>query len=260
MFLRLWKIEVIRLVLRGRFIASFGALALIGLGLMFFSTGGTYQAPDASGAWTAWSAVLELAVRIFLLAPVFVGFVVGNSLAEDRATGYLNFMAARVERKSVLVAAKCLGITTAAFIGGIGVMALFVLSAFFIYPSSPFDPSVASFNKELFSACPFLYLTAIAIMAGLSMAAMAGVATFASIWFRNPYVVGAMPIGYMFLSILLPKIDLWKYLSLSGTYLSFSSITAYWTAHLLMALGGTIILSPESSFRRKITTIFGRSK
>lgn len=248
MTLRLAFMELNRLATRPRYIVMFLSLALLGVGLIVFSTGGLYQAPDANGKWTAWSGLLQIALPINVLMPLFIGFITGASLAEDRATGYQQFMQLRTNSRTQFIIGKSAGMISASFIGAVGSFALLSAVTFMFLPGYPIDPNIASFNKELFGQSPYLYLGLIAIMIGLSASAMSGVACIASILIKNPYIVGSVPIGFLLSSTVLESIAKFKYfeiftmLSIGSPEFTFSNLAFAWLLYILLFYGLTIFL------------------
>jgi len=258
-------IELKRLMTRPIYLIAFTVLILLGMGLIYFSVGdggpagpGEFAAPDASGYWTAWSALLRVALPVFLLIPVFIGFIAGASLAEDRHSGYWQFALVRVNSRIKWVFGKIAGIFAASFAGTSLSFLLLALFSFLLYPSAPLDASIASFNEEFFGNSPYLYLGSVAVMLGLGAGAMAGFSCLASIWIKNPYVVGALPFAFLLFSLVpysltrLQLFDLFSLLSLQSTYLSFESITFSWLVYLIICYGGAIIFfGRESIFNNK---------
>ena len=159
-------IELKRLMTRPIYLIAFTVLVLFGMGLTYFTIGdgvptdgpGRLAAPDASGYWTAWSALLTVALPVFLLIPVFIGFVAGASLAEDRLSGYWQFALIRANSRIKWVCGKIAGIFAASFAGSSLSFLLLALFSFLLYPSAPLDADIVRFNQEFFSNSPYLYL------------------------------------------------------------------------------------------------------
>jgi len=258
-------VELKRLMTRPIYLIAFVVLILFGMGLIYFTVGdggpagpGELAAPDASGYWTAWSALLTVALPVFLLIPVFIGFIAGASLAEDRHSGYWQFALIRVNSRLKWVFGKIAGIFAASFVGSSLSFLLLAVFSFLLYPSAPLDAGIVRFNQELFISNPYLYLGLVAVMLGLGAGTMAGVACLASIWIKNPYAVGAFPIAFLLFSIVpysltrLQILDLFSLLSLQRTGLSFENITFSWLTYLMVCYGGTIIFfGRESIFNNK---------
>lgn len=248
MVFRLALIEFKRLVTRRRYSIIFSLLALFGIGLILFSTGGLHGAPDEGGEWTAWSVLLQVALPIFILTPIFIGHITGSSLAEDSSSGYQKFLEIRVNSHVKFISGKILGIISASFFGGLLAYLLIVLFAFFMYPRTPIDLNIARFDTGLFGSSPYLYLVFIGIMLGLGTAASSGIACFASVWIRNPYIAGSMPVGFMLFSIVFDSlagtyfIDLQSLLSLSSSNLSFVKVLMVWIGYITIFYGLTILL------------------
>lgn len=247
MIFRLALVEFKRLVKSSKYIISFSLLALLGIGLIIFTTGGLYGAPDVSGQWTAWSALLKVALPIFLLMPLFIGFVTGASLAEDRHSGYQHFLQVRVSSRLGFVFSRAVGILGASFFGGIASFLLLTIFAFVTLPSYPIDHNVANIDTLIFKQSPYLYLGLIAIMTGLGVSAMSGIACLASVWIKNPYIVGSIPIGILLFSIVLESIFKSKYLeifpllTLQNRRFTFSMIAIAWLVYIVLFYGLTII-------------------
>jgi len=266
MIFRQILIELKRLTTRPIFIIAFTSLVLFGMGLTYFTIGdgvptdgpGRLAAPDASGYWTAWSALLRVALAVFLLIPVFIGFIAGASLAEDRHSGYWQFALIRVNSRMTWVSGKIAGIFAASFTGTSLSFFLLALFSFLLYPSAPLDAGIVRFNQEFFSDSPYLYLGLVAVILGLGAGAMAGIACLASIWIKNPYAVGAFPIGFILFSLVLNSLtqlqifDLFGLLSFQVVGSSLKNIALSWLAYIVVCYGGTIIFfGRENIFNNK---------
>jgi ABC-type transport system involved in multi-copper enzyme maturation permease subunit len=267
MIFRQVVIELKRLMTRPIYLIAFTALVLFGMGLTYYTIGdgvptdgpGRLAAPDASGYWTAWSALLRVAFTVFLLVPVFIGFVAGASLAEDRQSGYWQFALIRVNSRIKWVCGKIAGIFAASFAGSSLSFLLLAIFSFLLYPSAPLDAGIVRFNQEFFSNSPYLYLGLVAVILGLGAGAMAGIACLASIWIKNPYAVGAFPIGFMLFSTIvlgsltqLEIFDLFGLLSFQIVGPSLGNIAFSWLTYIVVCYGGTIIFfGRESIFNKK---------
>lgn len=247
MILRLALIELKRLATRPRYLAMFLLLAIFGIGLMIFSTSDLYQAPDAGGVWSAWSALLKVGLPIYLLIPLFIGFTAGASLAEDRSTGYQQFLQMRLSSRKRFIVGKTIGMLAAAFFGAVACLILMSIFAFSFFPISPIDSNIATFDKNIFMQSPYLYLGLVAITVGLGAGAISGVASLASIIINNPYSAGAAPIGFLLCSIALESItksaylEIFPMLALSRQGFTFSYLILAWSLYNLFFYGLTVI-------------------
>lgn len=247
MILRLALIELKRLATRPRYLVMFLLLAIFGIGLMIFSTSDLYQAPDAGGAWSAWSALLKVGLPIYLLIPLFIGFTAGASLAEDKSTGYQQFLQMRLNSRKRFIVGKIIGMLAAAFFGAVACLILMSIFAFSFFPISPIDSNIATFDKNIFMQSPYLYLGLVAITVGLGASAISGVASLASIMINNPYSAGAAPIGFLLCSIALESItksayfEIFPMLALSRQGFTFSYLILAWSLYNLFFYGLTVI-------------------
>ncbi|MGH8901143.1 MAG: ABC transporter permease [Egibacteraceae bacterium] len=236
------KAEIDRLARRPRFwLVLLGVVGASAIQILRHAEG-----LDGQLAW--WAVLREWLNPLHLLLPLLVSVLVGSSVVEDRAAGFVRLVTARSVSRISYVAGKFIGAAIVLIVAlGCSVVALGLL-AWIVGPAEGTAhpngvPFVAGFPRTGLG----IVLTVAAITTAGAVLYTA-FSVFVSMVTKNVYVVTTLPVlthltVMLTLSQRFPQLNPVENLVLEAPGLTPASVFAFWVGGAALLLGSALILA-----------------